>query len=228
MSKTYVAPLRFEVLTPAYDTLVRWSCGEARFRAAMVEALRSHDFGHLIDVGCGTGSLIACLRRAFPRVRITGIDADRAALRIAAAKLAEADLPALLLHGDARRLPLPDGGVGAAASSLFFHHLDGPGKAAVLREVWRCLAPGGVFVVADWDRSGSRLRRLAFNVVRALDGLEVTRLHARGRFADLLSSAGFEVARHSCVPALLGQIGVWTCTKPAGQAGASARRAVSP
>lgn len=214
MSKSYVPPLRFEVLTPAYDMLVRWTSSEALFRAAMVEALRSHSFADLLDVGCGTGSLIEVLSRAFPRAEITGIDADRVALQIAERKLARASVHALLIHGDARRLPWPDGSLGAIASSLFFHHLDDSGKAAVLREIWRCLAPGGALVVADWDRSDSMLRRVAFNAVRALDGRGVTRSHARGEFEDRLSGAGFLVSRKSAVPAVLGQVSVWACIKP--------------
>lgn len=214
MAKTsYIPPLRFRVLTPAYDLIVRWTSGELAFRAAIVDALKRSEFANLVDLGCGTGSLVAILSAAFPQAQITGIDADRAALDIARMKLGAIRADVRLLHGDARCLPLPDGTIGAVTSSLFFHHLDDPAKRLVLQEVHRCLAPDGVFVVADWDRAGSFRRRFAFNVVRMLDGLAVTRSHATGRFGGLLADAGFRIGERVAVPALLGEVTIWTCRK---------------
>ena len=211
---SHIPPLRFSVLTPAYDLLVRWTSGEEGLRAAMLQALDRHHFEELVDLGCGTGSFLALLGSAFPWVRLTGIDADRAALEIARRKLEARGVSARLLHADARRLPLTDGTITAITSSLFFHHLDDQAKADVLQEVRRCLAPDGVFLVADWTRARSLARRAAFNAVRILDGFGVTRCHAAGCFPAVLVDAGFRVDEQTSVPALLGEIGVWTCRKP--------------
>lgn len=183
------------------------------FRAAIVDALKGSEFAELFDLGCVTGSLVALLCAAFPHVQIMGIDADGAALAIARKKVDAVGAEGQLLQGDARRLPFPDGAIGAVTSSLFFHHLDDPAKRLVLQEVHRCLAPDGVFVVADWDRAGSFRRRFAFNVVRMLDGLAVTRSHATGRFGGLLADAGFRIGEQVAVPALLGEVAIWTCRK---------------
>jgi ubiquinone/menaquinone biosynthesis C-methylase UbiE len=214
LAKTsYIPPLRFRILTPAYDVMVRWTSGETAFRAAIVDALKRSQFANLVDLGCGTGSLVAILSATFPHARITGIDADQAALDIARMKLGAVGADVRLLHGNARCLPLADGAIGAVTSSLFFHHLDDAAKRLVLKEVHRCLAPDGVFVVADWDRAGSFPRRFAFNAVRMLDGLAVTRSHANGRFGRLLANAGFCIGEQVAVPALLGQVTTWTCRK---------------
>ena len=212
-SSSYIPPLRFQVLTPAYDWLVRWTSAEAHYRRTMIQALSSRRFSLLVDLGCGTGTLVLALAKAFPHARLAAIDADTTALAIAATKLRASSASAALLHGDARSLPFPDGTIDAFTSSLFFHHLDDSGKWLVLREVRRCLTPGGTFVVADWDRADSFLRRVMFNSVRGLDGFDVTQVHARGEFGEVLESAGFETVNKSPVPAMLGQISVWTCTK---------------
>ena len=208
---TYIPPLRFHALTPAYDALVRWTCAERAFREAVIAAMDERPFSRIVDLGCGTGSLLTALCQRFPASEIIGVDADKAALRVAAGKIQNCSNEVSLRLANARHLPFPDGTVGAFTSSLFFHHLDDDGKAQVLEEVYRCLSPGGVFVIADWDRPTSAAKRAIFNVVRGLDGFEVTRLHANGRFGELIVRAGFvtRIAASVCAP--LGQITVWSC-----------------
>ena len=47
LAKTsYIPPLRFRVLTPAHDLIVRWTSGELAFRAAIVDALKRSEFAN--------------------------------------------------------------------------------------------------------------------------------------------------------------------------------------
>lgn len=209
-TRQYIPPLRFHALTPAYDALVRWTCAEVRFRESLTSALATRPFSSVVDIGCGTGSLLTMLCQRFPDAEIVGIDADEAALRVAQKKLSAKGYDASLRMADGRDLPFPDGSVEAFTSSLFFHHLEDDSKVEVLREVRRCLSPGGTLVVADWDRAGSIFRRAAFHAVRGLDGFDVTRLHAEGRFPELIARSGFTLRAAAPIPAPLGQIGVWT------------------
>lgn len=214
-SANYIPPLRFHALTPAYDILVRFTCAEREFRQAMIAALAERSFRNIVDLGCGTGSLLASLCRQFPKAEIVGVDADEAALRLAATKTQHVRSQVSLRCADAGHLPFADGSIEAFTSSLFFHHLEDAAKVKVLREVTRCLAPGGVFVIADWDRAMSLAQRAMFNVVRGLDGFAVTRAHAHGRFAEMIVGAGFATRQVASIPAPLGQITVWRCESSA-------------
>jgi SAM-dependent methyltransferase len=89
-----------------------------------------------LDVACGTGRFGPAIAAA--GYRPVGIDLSADQLRIGAPKLAAA------IRADAGRLPLRDGAVGAAAGMFF--HTDLDDLDGVLREVARCLRPGGRLV----------------------------------------------------------------------------------
>lgn len=209
----YIPALRFHALTPAYDALIRWTCAENEFREAMVRSLADRPFSRVIDVGCGTGSLLMALHRRFPTAHLTGLDADEGALRLAAGKLASMGAVIDLLPADARHLPFPNDSADAITCSLFFHHLNDLSKTAVLREIHRCLSPSGTLVIADWDRGSSVVTRILFNTVRVLDGFAVTRAHAAGEFQDVIIRAGLAANPIVSIVAPLGQITVWSCHK---------------
>lgn len=211
--ESYIPPLRFHALTPAYDALIRWTCAENEFREVIVRALEDHPFSRVIDVGCGTGSLLMALHRRFPTAHLTGLDADESSLRLAAGKLAGAGAVVDLLPADARHLPFPNDSADAITCSLFFHHLDDETKVTVLREIRRCLSPRGLVVIADWDRASSVVTRTLFHTVRILDGFAVTRAHARGEFQDVIIRAGLAARPIASIVAPLGQITVWSCRK---------------
>ena len=101
----------------------------------------------ILDAGCGSGrNLVFFLRQGFD---VRAVDADDAAIR-AVRRLAAA------LDGDARpdrfqqasveAMPWEDGSVDAVISSAVLHFADDDRTfAAMLLEMWRVLAPGGLF-----------------------------------------------------------------------------------
>jgi ubiquinone/menaquinone biosynthesis C-methylase UbiE len=88
-----------------------------------------------LDVACGTGRAGALLRDA--GYRAVGFDISADQLRFARTRLAAA------VRADARRLPLPDASADVATGMYF--QTDTEDFAAVVREVARCLRPGGRF-----------------------------------------------------------------------------------
>jgi ubiquinone/menaquinone biosynthesis C-methylase UbiE len=88
-----------------------------------------------LDVACGTGRSGRLLRDA--GYRAVGFDISADQLRFARSRLAAA------VRADARRLPLPDASADVATGMYF--HTDIEDFAAVVREVARCLRPGGRF-----------------------------------------------------------------------------------
>ena len=103
----------------------------------------------VVEIGLGTGGLLPAL--AARGGRVIGVDhspamLEEARLRLAAAGLADIDLRL----GEMAHLPLPDKAAGCAVLNMVLHHAADP--SAVLHEIRRVLAPGGVLVLADLAR----------------------------------------------------------------------------
>lgn len=97
--------------------------------------------GAVLDAACGTGRHAAYLRGRGRRV--IGVDASRAMLDRAAAKLPNADLR----RGELTALPLADGEVAGAVCALALSHLAELGPA--IAELARVLEPGGRLIVSN-------------------------------------------------------------------------------
>ena len=100
------------------------------------ECLASGDGEICLDVACGTGRYGRVLADA--GYRAVGFDISADQLRFARRRLGAA------CRADARYLPVRDASV-AVAAGMFFH-TDVEDFAAVVRDVARCLRPGGCFV----------------------------------------------------------------------------------
>jgi SAM-dependent methyltransferase len=101
----------------------------------------------VLDAGCGTGrNLPFFLRHGFD---VRAVDADPAAVR-AVRQLVAALNPALpadrIQHASLDSLPWEDGSTDAVISSAVLHFAhDAQAFGAMIREMWRVLAPGGLF-----------------------------------------------------------------------------------
>jgi ubiquinone/menaquinone biosynthesis C-methylase UbiE len=188
----YIPALHWRSLNRIYDPCMRLTMREGTFRPALVERVRrASEPDDVLDVGCGTGTLALLLARALPDTRIVGLDADEDILARARAKVTEAAANVELVHAMADSLPFPDDSFDRVVSSLVFHHLAPSVKREALAEARRVLRPEGRLHLADWGRPQDPLMRLAFLSVRAVDGFDNTRAHARGELPALVSDAGF-------------------------------------
>jgi ubiquinone/menaquinone biosynthesis C-methylase UbiE len=97
----------------------------------------------ILDVGCGTGKLLAKAAACWPKAHITGVDPAPAMVDVARQRL-----PAATFYvGSAEALPLPDSAVDVVLSTISYHHW--ADQAAGIRDVGRVLKPGGRFFLAD-------------------------------------------------------------------------------
>ncbi|MFC5141588.1 class I SAM-dependent methyltransferase [Actinomycetospora rhizophila] len=127
--------------------------------------------GRVLEIGCGTGNVLAVMARRHPDAELVGLDPDPAALARARTKL-----PATvrLEQGFADALPLPDDHVDRVLSSLMFHHLPADDRPGVLREVRRVLRPGGTVHIVDMEgeRSTGVVARAAGAAMHALSRVQ--------------------------------------------------------
>ncbi len=85
----FIPALRFNVLTPLYDYVVRLTTREYVFKRRLLDAASVESGESVLDVGCGTGTLLREIARREPSASVTGLDADPAILEIANRKLAK-------------------------------------------------------------------------------------------------------------------------------------------
>jgi ubiquinone/menaquinone biosynthesis C-methylase UbiE len=101
-----------------------------------------------LDVGCGTGRLLAFLHDAWPGMRWTGLDLSPPYLA-EARRLIGRTARVKLIEGAAEKLPLDDASLDVAVSSFVMHELP-----PVLKETARVVKPGGLIVIVDSIQKG--------------------------------------------------------------------------
>lgn len=171
---------------PGYDR--RWAhYVEATARATLARlAVRADD--RVLDIGCGTGTLLAAIARTAPSARHTGVDLVPEMLAVARDKLG----PEVGLHvARAQALPFADQSFELAISSSVLHFVRDPGAA--LREMLRVVRPGGRVAVTDWCSDYLTCRLLDL-YLRLFDRAHF-RVYTEASLARMLRAAGFaEVA----------------------------------
>lgn len=142
----------------------------------------------LLDIGCGTGRLLARLAAA-GFTHLCGCDLAQHMLNITAQRLEEAACKADLQWADVEdRLPWPDGSFRVVLLTGVFHHLFRPLDG--LGEIRRVLGLGGRLLVVDpWFRPP--LRQLVNLYLRLFDHGGDCRMYSPAGAAALLTSAGF-------------------------------------
>jgi SAM-dependent methyltransferase len=116
---------------------------------------------HLVDAGSGPIAHEAYLQYSEAFESRVCLDFSFPALRQAKLKLGQ---KAVCLQGDLTNIPIRTGSVDAVTCNHVIYHIPLESQAAVFRELWRILKPGGVAVaVYAWKRApiAGGLRRLA-------------------------------------------------------------------
>lgn len=136
------------------------------------------DPGVVLDVGCGTGTLLADVRRRWPAASLRGVDPAEGMLAVARGRLPDADLQV----AGAEKLPYGSATVDLVLSTTSFGQWRD--QVAGLREAARVLRPGGWCLVAE-VLPVSLLRRMVYRVPE---------LHDEQGMARLMTAAGLTVA----------------------------------
>jgi SAM-dependent methyltransferase len=168
------------------NLLHHWLCRSARWRKTVQQrvpwVMSSADLGHnVLELGPGPGLTTDLLRLAAQR--ITAIEVDTKLAESLRARLRGSNVE--VVTGDATAMPFADGQFSGGVSFTMLHHVPSPElQDKLLREVWRVVRPGGVFVGSD------SLQSLMMRVIHIGDTLVPVDPDA---FGVRLEAAGFEV-----------------------------------
>lgn len=216
--QSYIPALKYHALTRFYDVIVRLTTREGMFKNKLVELAAPQAGEHVLDVGCGTGTLTYLLAERERKLRIKGLDADPVQLERANSKVAAIGSQISFQQGYAQQLPDNAQTFDIVVSSLFFHHLTTHQKREALAEILRVLKPGGRLHIADWGKPSSSTQRVMFFFVQLLDGFETTRDSVKGTLPYLMKEAGFtDVENSRFVPTFLGTVRLFQAKKSSKQ-----------
>ena len=190
-NSTYIPALRWNVLTPFYDSVLRYVMQEDRFKNELIRQVQILPGQQVLDLGCGTATLTVMLKQAYPEATVTGLDGDPAVLRIGRTKADSAGVVLTLDQGMAFELPYPDKSFDLLVSSLMFHHLSTQNKQRTMKEAFRVIRPGGSFWIVDFGPPQGVWSRLISPFMAHLE--EVSELH-KGLLLSMMHLAGLKEA----------------------------------
>lgn len=210
----YIPALRFEFLTKFYDPLVRYSTREAAFKNALLKQANLNENQKILDIACGTGTLLVSIKKKCPKIDATGFDIDEEILKMARkkAKLSHSEIN--FEQGFSDDLPFENESFDRVFSTLFFHHLTLERKHKTLQEILRVLKPRGEFHLADFALPRNKSQFVLSKWIRLIDGFETTHDNLRGRLKLLMEENGFQtVERTGYYKTIIGTIRLFKAVK---------------
>lgn len=155
--------------------------------------LRGGGAFRMLDVGCGTGTLLCCAAQQEPARMLVGLDYSPAMARKLVEKIASSPFAGKLhaVVGDSEHLPFADESFDVVTCCNSFHHY--PHQPAVVAEFRRVLRPGGVLILVDGFRDNV-IGWIVFDVGVATVEKDVH--HASwSAVRDMINAAGFTTLR---------------------------------
>ena len=193
MSETkdeYIPALGLRFLTPFYDFVQKWIVGDTRYKTRLIEQAGIQAGQHVMDLGCGTGTLAIMIKQAQPNAEVYGLDADPEMLKVARDKAAHEAVSVKFDVGMTYDLPYPDTSMDRVLTSIMIHHLKTPDKIRTAREIFRVLKPGGQLHVIDFGKPstvyGKMLGPFLHKFEEANDNID-------GRLPIIFEDAGLKI-----------------------------------
>ncbi|TBU92861.1 SAM-dependent methyltransferase [Stutzerimonas kirkiae] len=137
-------------------------------------------FSSLLEIGCGTGFVLAGIAAHFPQARLAGSEIFTAGLAFAAQRLPGVDL----MQMDARHIPFAEAFEVVGAFDVLEHIAE---DEAVLGEIHRTLQPGGVLLLT--------VPQHAWLWSAADEYAHHQRRYGGREIGEKIRAAGFEVVR---------------------------------
>ena len=156
---------RYESWSKYYDAVDGFpvlSRSGAERRAEAVELLRIEPDEIVLDLGCGTGEMLAIASKLCPRARPLAVDFSRGMLVKAKKKVPKC----AALLADVERMPIRDDSIDKVIASYTFTSV--PDPEACAKEMLRIMRPGARASLLDTARPRSIPWRVATGPTRAM------------------------------------------------------------
>jgi len=185
----YIPALSYRFLTPFYDFIQKYIVRDVRYKSLLLEQADIKPGQHVLDLGCGTGTLAIMAKLTQPSADVSGLDADPDMLKVARFKSNEQHAPVKFDVGFTNKLPYPDATFDRVVSSIMIHHLKTPDKETTAHEVFRVLKPGGQLHIIDFGKPytlyGKILGPFLYKFEEANDNIE-------GRLPEIFGTPGLK------------------------------------
>jgi ubiquinone/menaquinone biosynthesis C-methylase UbiE len=145
----------------------------------------------ILDVGCGTGRLLAHAARREPTAVLAGVDIDRDSITIARERARNSRARIEFHLTSAERMPFVDDSFDAVIVAFVLNGLRKVAETRALREIFRVLKPTGRIIVLDWVHPGCAPMRVASDLFTLIPVLG----RARSPFDGALAEAGYARAQ---------------------------------
>lgn len=147
---TELALAGLDTLSNLSERIIQWASPERAYIGEVVRLLALKSGDRLLDVGCGSGDLLAAAAVREAGAVLVGIDSDEDALELASHKISGSLRAPELHQGTAENLPFEDDSFDLLTMTRVLGGLDAGPRAQALAEGWRVLRPGGRLLIADW------------------------------------------------------------------------------
>jgi len=192
--KKFIPAMTYEFLTPYYDSILNIIGFGHKQREKIVRLLGLKNRDKLLDVGCGTGSLLIVAKKLYPEITAVGVDIDEKILKIAKNKTQKENLKIEFIKTSADKLLFDDSSFDVVISSLVFHHLPLDVKKKTIGEIKRILKKDGQFLLVDFGKTDNPWINIFYQIVKFLRIEEATTLkdNVDGKLPILLKQFGFK------------------------------------
>jgi ubiquinone/menaquinone biosynthesis C-methylase UbiE len=131
-----------------YDTLFAKDPMYADALRIMIELMGDANRKHVLDLGCGSGTLIWRIAEEYPDAEIYGVDPSELMVQRSVVRFKEQPNVHIAI-GTAVQMPMPPDYIHCMMSNLALHHVKPEERAACAAEIARVLKPGGRLVYTD-------------------------------------------------------------------------------
>lgn len=211
LRRTYIPAAGHAWFLPLYDPILKLLGADAP-RKVLIDQAALRPSHRVLDIGCGTGSLVILIGRLHPGVDVVGLDPDPKALARARRKAERAALSIRFDEGFSDELPYPEASFDRVFSSFMFHHLGPDEKEKTLDEIRRVLKPGGSLHMLDFGGPESSPHSFLAHLLHFSNRLKD---NFGGRILTLIGQAGLadakEVSRRAT---LFGPIAYYRASVP--------------